>query len=193
MVPTDPELSDAHARPESVAEKERFSSGGRRHLLILHGKWGLAIDKVLVWTTGRSLMTAQYAWANATTYIPTLMLWTIGARTRRIRSSCLPYFRVGSDLVIRGSNGGGPTDPHWAHNVRAHSTAWIRVARKTRPVRAHVAQGEEWERLFEELCRQSKSTKAYQMMCAPRQLPLIVLRDWADIDGDPNGSGSAAH
>jgi deazaflavin-dependent oxidoreductase (nitroreductase family) len=178
MAPLDPESPAEHDRPESIAEKERFSSGGNRHLLILHGKWGLAIDKALVWTTGLSLMTAQYAWANGTTYIPTLMLWTIGARSHRIRSACLPFFRVGDDLVLRGSNGGGPTDPRWVHNVRANPNAWIRVDRKNRPVEAHVAAGGEWEELYENLCTQSRSTRAYQMMCKPRQLPLIVLRDW---------------
>jgi deazaflavin-dependent oxidoreductase (nitroreductase family) len=169
--------SAADDRPRSVAEKERFSSGGRSHRLILHGKWGLAVDKAIVWTTGWSLMTAQYAWASGTPYFPTLMMWTIGARTGAIRSCCLPYFRVGDALVIRGSNGGGPTDPHWVHNVRANPKAWIRTARHTRPAHAHVAEGEEWAALYAELCRQSASTKAYQTMCAPRQLPLIVLRE----------------
>jgi deazaflavin-dependent oxidoreductase (nitroreductase family) len=182
MARIDSDLPVDHDRPGSVSEKERFSSGGKPYLLILHGKWGLAIDRLIVWSTGWSLMTAQYAWANGTTYIPTLMMWTIGAKSREIRSCCLPYFRVGNDLVVRGSNGGGPTDPHWVHNIRADTHAWIRVQRKTRPMQAHVAEGAEWERLYEELCRQSKSTKAYQTMCAPRQLPLVVLRDWAGVD-----------
>lgn len=175
--PSDPSTADA--RPRSSAEKERFSSGGRSHLLILRGKWGLAVDKAIVWTTGWSLMTAQYAWASGTPYFPTLMMWTIGARSRELRSCCLPYFQVGNDLVLRGSNGGGPTDPHWVHNIRAHPHAWIRVDRRTRPVEAHVARGAEWEALYADLCRQSGSTKAYQTMCAPRQLPFVVLRDWS--------------
>lgn len=163
-------------RPRSATEKERFSSGGRPHLLILRGKWGLAVDKAIVWTTGRSLVTAQYAWATGTPYFPTLMMWTKGARTGRMRSCCLPYFRVGDALVIRGSNGGGPTDPHWVHNVRAHPEVRIRIDRRTRTARAHVAEGEEWDRLYAELCRQTPSTAAYQRMCAPRRLPLVVLR-----------------
>ncbi len=178
-----PQLDTNHSasdpRPQSSAEKESFSSGGRSHLLILRGKWGLAVDKAIVWSTGWSLMTAQYAWASGTPYFPTLMMWTIGARSRALRSCCLPYFRVGDDLVLRGSNGGGSTDPHWVHNIRAHPQVWIRVDRRSRPVHAHVAQGDEWQSLYAELCRQSRSTKAYQTMCAPRQLPLVVLRDWA--------------
>ena len=163
-------------RPTTSQEKEEFSSRGNRSLLILRGQWGLQVDKAIVWTTGWSLVTAQYAWATGDTYVPTLMLWTIGARSGRVRSACLPYFRVGDDLVIRGSNGGGPTDPHWVHNVRAHPEAWIRVARHTRRARAHVARGEERERIYAELARQSRSTELYQKMCAPRELPLVVLR-----------------
>lgn len=174
-----PDAVPRDTRPVSAIEKEHFSSGGRPHLLILRGKWGLAVDKAIVWATGYSLVTAQYARANRTPYTPTLMLYTIGARTGATRSCCLPFFRVGDDLVLRGSNGGGPTDPHWVHNVRANAEAWIRVARRTRPVQAHVAQGEEWKRLYADLCRQSRATKAYQDMCAPRQLPLVVLRDAA--------------
>jgi deazaflavin-dependent oxidoreductase (nitroreductase family) len=88
-----------------------------------------------------------------------------------------------SDLVVRGSNGGGPTDPHWVHNVRAHSHGWLRIRRKTRPVHVHVAQGQERERIYEVLCRKSATTERYQQMCSPRELPLVVLRDW-DLERD---------
>jgi len=166
----------ADPRPATSREKEQFSSRGNRSFLILRGQWGLAVDKAIVWTTGWSLVTAQYAWATGDTYVPTLMLWTIGAKSGRVRSACLPYFRVGDDLVIRGSNGGGPTDPHWVHNVRAHAQAWVRVDRRNREVRAHVARDEERERVYADLARQSRSTHMYAKMCAPRELPLVVLR-----------------
>jgi len=166
----------ADSRPRTSREKEQFSSRGNRSWLILRGQWGLSADKAIVWTTGWSLVTAQYAWATGDTYVPTLVLWTIGARSGRTRSACLPYFRVGDALVIRGSYGGGPTDPHWVHNVRANPRAWIRVRRRNRPVQAHVAQGEERERIYADLVRQSRSTELYAKMCAPRELPLVVLR-----------------
>ena len=41
---------------------------------------------------------------------------------------------------------------------------------------AHVAQGEERERIYADLVRQSRSTELYAKMCAPRELPLVVLR-----------------
>jgi deazaflavin-dependent oxidoreductase (nitroreductase family) len=164
-------------RPTTSKEKEQFSSRGKRSWLILRGQWGLSVDKAIVWATGWSLVTAQYAWAAGDTYVPTLMLWTIGAKSGKIRTACLPCFRVGDALVIRGSNGGGATDPHWVHNVRAHAQAWIRIDRRNRPVHAHVASGEERERIYAELARQSRSTELYAKMCAPRELPLVVLRD----------------
>lgn len=165
----------ADHRPRTSDEKQRFSSGGRTGFIILKGRWGRAIDRAVVWATGYSLITKQYAMAGRRPYTPTLLLTTIGARTGRRRTAVLPYYRVGDDLVVRGSNGGGPTDPHWVHNVRASPHAWIRVNRVNKAVRARVATGAERVELFDELCRQSEMTATYQQMCAPRELPLVVL------------------
>lgn len=169
--------SSDHQRPESVAEKEEFSSGGNRHLIILRGKWGLAIDTFVLWLTGYSLMTKQYCYANGAPYQRTLLLYTKGAKTGAQRRCGLPYFKVDGQFVVRGSNGGGPTDPHWCHNVRANSDAMIRVSGRTKIVHAHVAQGEEREVLFTKLSEMSASTEQYQTMCAPRELPLVVLKE----------------
>jgi deazaflavin-dependent oxidoreductase (nitroreductase family) len=169
--------STTHDRPESIADKEKFSSGGNRHLIILRGKWGLAIDTFILWLTGYSLMTKQYTYANGAPYQATLLLYTTGAKSGEPRRCGLPYFNVDGNYVVRGSNGGGPTDPHWCHNVRANSEAKIRVKGRTKKVRAHVAQGEERERVFKILNEKSKSTEQYQAMCAPRELPLVVLRE----------------
>jgi deazaflavin-dependent oxidoreductase (nitroreductase family) len=169
--------STSHQRPESTAEKEEFSSGGNRHMIILRGKVGLAIDTFFLWLTGYSLMTKQYALANGTPYQQTLLLYTTGARSGKPRRCGLPYFDVDGDWVVRGSNGGGPTDPHWCHNVRANSDAKIRVKGRTKKVHAHVAQGEERERVFKKLNEMSRSTEQYQTMCAPRELPLVILRE----------------
>ena len=164
-------------RPRTSADKRRFSSGGRTGFIILKGRGGRAVDTALVWGTGYSLITKQYALAGGRPYTPTLLLTTVGARTGRRRRAVLPYFRVGDDLVVRGSNGGGPTDPGWVHNVRANPAAWVRVRCRTRPALAHVATGAEREQLYDTLCRMSDMTRVYQDMCAPRELPLVVLRE----------------
>lgn len=162
-------------RPQSSAEKEAFSSGGKRHLIFLRGKWGLAIDTAVLWLTSYSLMTKQYAAAWGQPYSPTLLLTTTGAKTGKQRTCGLPFFKVGDNLVVRGSNGGGPTDPHWVWNIRKNPDVRIRYHWRTRAVKAHVAKDEERKRLFEILCKMSPTTQAYQDGCAPRELPLVVL------------------
>ncbi|MBT4521486.1 MAG: nitroreductase family deazaflavin-dependent oxidoreductase [Halieaceae bacterium] len=163
-------------RPATVADKEKFSSGGKRHMIVLRGKWGLAIDKALLWLTGYSLMTKQYCVALGTDYQETLLLKTIGAKTGKLRITGLPYHRVNGNYVVRGSNGGGPTDPHWVFNIRSNPPAWVRVNRRWCPVKAHVASGEERQQLYEVLCKKNHTTRRYQAMCKPRELPLVVLR-----------------
>lgn len=164
-------------RPSSVADKERFSSGGKRHVILLRGRWGLTLDNCLLWLTGWSAMTKQYALATGVTYQPTLLLYTTGARSGKSRRSGLPYFEIDDYRVVRGSNGGGPTDPHWCHNIRANTEVKIRLKGRTRAATAYVAQGDERADLYAKLCALSKSTAGYQKMCAPRELPLVIIRE----------------
>jgi deazaflavin-dependent oxidoreductase (nitroreductase family) len=163
-------------RPMTSAEKEAFSSGGKRHLLLLHGKWGLRVDLAILRLTGYSLITKQYAMAAGVPYQPTLLLETRGARTGKRRRCGLPYFRVGDDLVVRGTHGGGPTDPHWVDNVRKTRDVEIRILRKRHAVVAEVTQGEERARIFEAIARKDPSMRRYQEMAAPRDIPLVALR-----------------
>ena len=169
-------MSEEH-RPESAYEKAKFSSGGNMKWILLRGKWGLFIDRIVLTLTGYSLMTKQYSLAGGVPYQPTLLLTTTGARTGKARTCGLPFWEVDGARIVRGSNGGGPTDPHWVHNIRRNGDACIRLGWRSRPVKAHVSTGEERERLFKILDEQSKSTSMYQNMCAPRELPLVVLRE----------------
>ena len=148
-------------------------------MILLRGPLGLKIDTAILWLTGYSLMTKQYSIAGGVPYQPTLLLTTTGAKTGLKRTCGLPYFQVGDDYVVRGSNGGGPTDPHWCHNIRKKGEVRIRVGWRGRDLQAHVSQGEEREKLFEVLSEMSESTQGYQKMCAPRELPLVVLKDAA--------------
>jgi len=164
-------------RPESAYEKAKFSAGGNMKWILLRGKWGLAIDSFILRLTGYSLMTKQYSLAGGQPYQRTLLLTTTGARTGKRRTCGLPYWEVDGARIVRGSNGGGATDPHWVHNIRKNPDASIHIGWKRRPVRAHVSSGEERERLFKILDEQSPSTSMYQNMCAPRELPLVVIRE----------------
>jgi deazaflavin-dependent oxidoreductase (nitroreductase family) len=168
--------SSRDSRQERLA-LTRFSSGGRGGFIILRGAWGRAVDRLLVRWTGWSMITWQYTRAAGRAYQPTLLLTTIGRRTGLLRSSALPYYRVGTDLVVCGTRGGGPLNPLWVGNVEANPQCWLRVRRRLIPALARVAVGEERVELFEEVAPQHGGLRRYQKQAATygREIPLVRL------------------
>jgi deazaflavin-dependent oxidoreductase (nitroreductase family) len=154
-------------------------------MIVLRGRWGAAIDRFLVRWTGFSMVTWQYSKAAGRPYSATLLLTTIGCRTGRLRTTPLPYFAVGDDLVVCGTRGGGPTDPMWVANVRADPHCWLRIRRRTVPARGRVATGAERERLFEVVCELHRGLRRYQEQAASygREVPLVVLSPRAPVPG----------
>ena len=153
-------------------------------MIVLRPPWGQPVDRSVVRWTGFSPMTFQYALAAGTPFADAfrdarrvLLLTTVGRRTGLLRTTVLPYFRVGDDLVICGSNGGGPRDPAWADNVRADGRAWITVDRVMRPAAARVATGVDRDEVFAVVAAQHRGLKRYQRQAEThgRDVPLVVL------------------
>jgi deazaflavin-dependent oxidoreductase (nitroreductase family) len=163
----------------------KFSSRGNTRWIVLRGSWGRALDRVIVRFTGFSVITWQYAKAGGNPYQPTLLLTTIGRRTGERRERALPYYPDGDRYVVIGSNGGGPKDPDWVWNVRANSAAWVRVARRDIAVHAHVADGDEHQRLFDQITAGRDSLARYQERASTfgRRVPLVVLEPRATGTG----------
>jgi deazaflavin-dependent oxidoreductase (nitroreductase family) len=157
----------------------RYSARGNTRWIVLRGKRGQQIDRFIVRHTGFSVITWQYAKAGGNPYLSTLLLTTIGKRTGQLRTKALPYYRDGDRRVVLGSNGGGPNDPDWVWNIRANSAAWIRVSRRDRAVHAHIATGEERERLFAQITATRDSLARYQERASTfgREVPIVVLTD----------------
>jgi deazaflavin-dependent oxidoreductase (nitroreductase family) len=155
----------------------RFSAHGRTWMIVLRGRWGAAIDRFLVRWTGYSMITWQYAMAARRRYSPTLLLTTIGCRTGQLRTTPLPYFSVGDDLVVCGTRGGGPTDPKWVANVRADPHCWLRIRRRVVPAFGRVASGPERDTLFDAVAAIHLGLRRYQEQAATygREIPLVVL------------------
>ena len=175
LVSTD-RVAPRDSRQERLA-LTRFSSLGRGHFIILRGAWGRAVDRSLVRWTGWSMITWQYTRAAGRPYQPTLLLTTIGRRTGLLRSSVLPYFPVGQDLVVCGTRGGGPRDPLWVGNLKAAPQCWLRVRRHLVPAVARVVAGEERLELFDTVARRHGGLSRYQKQAATfgRDIPLVVL------------------
>ena len=63
-------------------------------------------------------------------------LTTIGRRSGEPRSVPLYAWGDADRLVVVGSQGGSPEDPHWARNLRAHPRATVKKGRTVLDVRA---------------------------------------------------------
>jgi deazaflavin-dependent oxidoreductase (nitroreductase family) len=182
MAPNEPGSAAAEASKPAAAEVDfrdviKFSTRGNRWLVMLRSPVGKAVDRFLVRWVGWSLVTWGYAKAAGNPYQPTMLLHTIGRRTGVLRTSTLPYYRVGDDLIVCGSNGGGPKDPMWVGNIRGDSHCWLRIGRKFVPADGHVALGEERDELFPVVAKLHPGLERYQTQSSSygRDVPLVVL------------------
>ena len=154
-------------------------------MIVLRAPWGQPVDRFVVRWTGFSPMTFQYALAAgapvgqaAADARRALLLTTVGRRSGLLRTTVLPYFELGEDVVICGTAGGGPTDPHWVDNVRADGRVWIRIDRVAQAATAHVAEGPERDEVFDVVSRQHTGLRRYQKQASThgRTVPLVVIR-----------------
>ena len=105
---------------------------------------------------------------------PMLLLTTTGARSGQARTAPLVYTTDGDRFVIIASKGGAPTNPDWYHNVRANPEATVEVGTETFQARATVPDGEERDRLFDQMAAQMPGFAEYQRNTT-RRIPVVVL------------------
>jgi len=139
---------------------------------------GAALDRFVVRWTGHSLVSWVFARAAGIEYNAPALVTTIGARSGRRRTVVLPTFAVRDSLCVVASRGGAPSDPHWAHNLRANPRAWLRANRRLRAVHAHFAKGDEREALWAAVTERAPVYLEYQRRAEPhREIPVVVLSD----------------
>src|SRR5581483_3248128 len=51
---------------------------------------------------------------------PFLLLEHVGAKSGTVRTTPLGYLLDDENVILVASNGGGPKNPGWLHNLRAH-------------------------------------------------------------------------
>jgi deazaflavin-dependent oxidoreductase (nitroreductase family) len=105
-----------------------------------------------------------------------------GRTTGKRREVPLFAFADGADFIVIGSNGGDDREPAWVGNLRAEPAATLRVGRRQWPVRAHVAEAEERERLWGLAATAYPGYEVYRAM-TDRRIPVVVLRP-AEADSD---------
>ncbi len=103
-----------------------------------------------------------------------LILTTRGAKSGVSRENPLVYSRDGNHYVVVASKGGAPTHPSWFHNIVAHPDVTIEVGGEKLEVRAHVPDGEEYERLYEHHASINPTFNEYRKRTS-RKIPVVVM------------------
>jgi deazaflavin-dependent oxidoreductase (nitroreductase family) len=103
-----------------------------------------------------------------------LILTTRGAKSGETRESPLAYTRDGDNLVVVASKGGAPSHPAWFHNLVTHPEVGVEAGGQSFEARAHVPQGEEYERLYKQHADILPTFHEYRKRTS-RQIPVVVL------------------
>ncbi|HXZ56033.1 MAG TPA: nitroreductase family deazaflavin-dependent oxidoreductase [Gaiellaceae bacterium] len=106
-----------------------------------------------------------------------LLLHHRGAKTGTARVNPVAYQRVSDDKVaVFASKGGAPTNPAWYYNVVANPEVSVEIGTQRLSARAHVAEGEERERIWERQKRDWPAFAGYEEKTEGiREIPVIVL------------------
>jgi len=103
-----------------------------------------------------------------------VILTTKGAKSGETRVNPLVYSKDGDRIVIVASKGGAPTHPSWFHNLKAHPEVTIEVLGEKLRARAHIADGEEYERLYKQHADINPTFHDYRKKTT-RKIPVVVL------------------
>ncbi len=107
-----------------------------------------------------------------------LLLHTTGARSGEPRLSPLVYVTVDGRMLIIASYAGAPSDPAWAHNLRAHPQARIEAATPDgiveREVLARELPRDERDAVYPGVIAQAPNFADYQSKTS-RVIPIFEL------------------
>ncbi len=103
-----------------------------------------------------------------------LLLTTKGRKSGKPRTTPLIYESDGDRYVIVASKGGAPEDPGWYKNLAKTPEVELQVRDDVFPAHAHVADGEERDRLWKLAAQQWPDYDEYAKK-TDREIPVVVL------------------
>lgn len=103
-----------------------------------------------------------------------LLLTTIGAKSGNPHTTPLIHSVDGDRMIIVASARGAPKHPAWFHNLVAHPDVTVEQNGESRRMRAIVAEGEEYERLFKQHTSKFPNVLEHQEKTT-RQIPIVIL------------------
>jgi deazaflavin-dependent oxidoreductase (nitroreductase family) len=107
---------------------------------------------------------------------PIVLLHARGAKSGVERTSPLLATKKGDEILLVASKAGAPKHPAWFHNVKANPDVEVTFDGRRRPMRAHVAAGEERDRLWAMAVDNYSGYATYQRRAGDRVIPVVALR-----------------
>jgi deazaflavin-dependent oxidoreductase (nitroreductase family) len=107
--------------------------------------------------------------------VPIVLVDHTGAKSGTRRTSPLMFHRHGDAVVVAATKAGQPTNPAWFHNLMANPETKIQIGSEVREVRARVAAGEEWKRLWPELVALYPGYEFFRSHAKGRKIPIVIL------------------
>lgn len=103
-----------------------------------------------------------------------LLLNTIGAKSKQPRTNPLAYTKDGDKYLIIASKAGAPTNPDWYYNIVANPEVTVEVGSERFQARTTIPEGEERDRLYNQMATQMPGFAEYQRNTT-RRIPVVVL------------------
>jgi deazaflavin-dependent oxidoreductase (nitroreductase family) len=113
---------------------------------------------------------------------PGILIRTIGARSGKVHTVCLPFLPYQGDRIVVASFGGAPTNPAWYHNLRAHPDVVVRDRGRVFWAHATVVPDDERPAVWAAVVADSPWYARYQERTT-RTIPLIRLRETGPYAG----------
>ena len=77
--------------------------------------------------------------------------------------------------AVFASKGGADSNPHWFYNLRANPETTVEMGADVTDVRARVAEGDEYERIWSKQKRDWPQFADYERKTSRSAIPVVVL------------------
>lgn len=105
---------------------------------------------------------------------PVIVLWTLGARSGKIRKTPLMRVEHDGEYAVVASLGGAPTHPVWYHNIVAHPQVELQDGAVRKDYVAREVTGTERDEWWARAVAAWPDYDAYTQR-TDRQIPVLVL------------------
>jgi deazaflavin-dependent oxidoreductase (nitroreductase family) len=107
--------------------------------------------------------------------VPLVLVHHKGAKSGVERITPLATQQVGKDWAVFASKGGADDNPAWYYNLLANPETTIEFGAETLDVRARVAQGAEYERIWNKQKADLPTFAEYERKTKRERIPVVVL------------------